>query len=386
MNETRWELPAGIEEVLPDEAWALESLRRRLLDHFARCGYGLVIPPLVEFVDSLLTGAGEDLDLLTFKLTDRLTGRLMGVRADMTPQMARIDAHSLRQSGVTRLCYLGSVLRTVPDGFAGSRSPMQVGAELFGDDSAEADVEMLGLMIETLAHAGIDAPVLDIGHVGVFRAMADEAGLDPAREHALLDMLQRKALPEIDAALAEWDVPAAAAGRLAALGRLHGETSVLEQARATLGEAAGSAIARMEQVAAVIRRRYPRVRLQVDLAELHGYHYHTGLVFAAYVEGAGEEIARGGRYDQVGRVFGRARPATGFSADVRELMRLADRQDEEGQGPIVAPADLGDPSLDEAIARLRAAGETVVPALGGADRTTGRRLVRQKDTWLVVEN
>ncbi|MFW6341821.1 MAG: ATP phosphoribosyltransferase regulatory subunit, partial [Halothiobacillaceae bacterium] len=167
MNETRWELPAGIEEVLPDEAWALESLRRRLLDHFARCGYGLVIPPLVEFVDSLLTGTGEDLDLLTFKLTDRLTGRLMGVRADMTPQMARIDAHSLRQSGVTRLCYLGSVLRTVPDGFAGSRSPMQVGAELFGNDSAEADAEMLGLMIETLEHAGIRSPVVDIGHVGV---------------------------------------------------------------------------------------------------------------------------------------------------------------------------------------------------------------------------
>jgi len=315
MNTTCWELPAGIEEVLPEQAWAVEALRRRLLDHYRASGYGLVIPPIVEFVDSLLTGTGEDLDLLTFKLTDRLTGRLMGVRADMTPQMARIDAHSLREEGVSRLCYLGSVLRTMPDGFAGSRSPMQVGAELFGHAGVEADIEIVGLMIETLAIAGITAPVIDLGHVGVFAALAKQAGLNETAERELQDMFQRKALPEIDQYLRDQGVPEPSRRMLSALGRLHGDAAVIAQAREVLvagGADVAAALDRLERLVAVIARRYPKVRLQVDLTELHGYAYHTGVVFAAYVEGVGHEIARGGRYDEVGKVFGRARPATGF--------------------------------------------------------------------------
>jgi len=391
MNTTCWELPAGIEEVLPEQAWAVEALRRRLLDHYRASGYGLVIPPIVEFVDSLLTGTGEDLDLLTFKLTDRLTGRLMGVRADMTPQMARIDAHSLREEGVSRLCYLGSVLRTMPDGFAGSRSPMQVGAELFGHAGVEADIEIVGLMIETLAIAGITAPVIDLGHVGVFAALAKQAGLNETAERELQDMFQRKALPEIDQYLRDQGVPEPSRRMLSALGRLHGDAAVIAQAREVLvagGADVAAALDRLERLVAVIARRYPKVRLQVDLTELHGYAYHTGVVFAAYVEGVGHEIARGGRYDEVGKVFGRARPATGFSADIRELMRWADgnvEPAEDTSSPIYAPCDLDDPSLDEAIAALRAQGHVVVRMLPCEEPVRGRRLQRNNDSWLVLE-
>ena len=218
----RWLLPEGIAEVLPAEAAALERARRRLIDLFERWGYELVVPPFVEYLESLLTGTGGDLDLQTFKLTDQLTGRLMGVRADMTPQVARIDAHSLRRVGPVRLCYLGTVLHTLPDGIARSRSPIQVGAELYGHAGMESDVEVLCLMLESLASAGVRPVHVDLGHVGVFRGLAREARLDAEQERQLFDALQRKAVPEVEEWLARWELPAPVRARLSALPVLNG--------------------------------------------------------------------------------------------------------------------------------------------------------------------
>ena len=390
MNRTdRWLLPEGIEELLPGEAGRLEALRRRLLDLYATWGYAQVIPPFIEYLESLLVGSGSDLDLETFKLTDQLTGRLMGVRADMTQQVARIDAHRLQREAPTRLCYLGTVLRARPDGPGGSRSPLQVGAELYGHDGLESDAEVVALMIETLEACGIRDAHLDLGHVGIFRGLAAAAGLDEIREAELFEMLQRKARAELEAALA--DLPAEHADRLLALVDLNGGDEVLETAHDRLAGAApeiDAALANLAGVADVLRRERPGLVLHFDLAELRGYRYHTGVVFAALVPGHGEAIARGGRYDDVGRFFGRARPATGFSTDLRQLLRLSDgmatAQVESG---IFAPAD-SDPALCARIRELRSAGERVVRALpgqagGAAEMGCDRQLVLGDGDWEV---
>lgn len=384
-----WLLPEGIEELLPDEAGRLEALRRRLLDLYATWGYAQVMPPFIEYLESLLVGSGSDLDLETFKLTDQLTGRLMGVRADMTQQVARIDAHRLQREAPTRLCYLGTVLRTRPDGPGGSRSPLQVGAELYGHAGIESDAEIVALMIETLEACGIHEAHLDLGHVGIFRGLAAAAGLDADREAVLFEMLQRKARAELQAALA--DLPADPAARLLALVDMNGGDEVLDAARERLSGASAdvdAALADLAGVADVLRRERPGQVLHFDLAELRGYHYHTGVVFAALVPGHGEAIARGGRYDHVGRYFGRARPATGFSTDLRQLLRLSEgmatAQVESG---IFAPAD-ADPALCARIGELRAAGERVVRALpgqagGAAEMGCDRELVRGDGDWEV---
>lgn len=385
-----WLLPEGIEEMLPEQAWRMEQLRRRLLDVYRGWGYALIVPPMIEFLESLLTGTGHDLDLQTFKLTDQLTGRLLGVRADMTPQAARIDAHALKRDEPTRLCYLGTVLHTRPDGFAGSRSPLQVGCELFGHVGIESDLEILGLMLETLALTGIEHVHLDLGHVGIFRALAAGAGLTAEQETDLFDVLQRKALPEIEALLASFGTAAPWRERLTRLATLHGGAEVLEQARAALngaGDAVAVVLDNLAAIAAQVRARWPQLPLHFDLAELRGYGYQTGAVFAAFVPGCGQEVARGGRYDQIGEVFGRARPATGFSADLRMLMALSRSVEETPRGAVFAPA-LDTPTLARTIAELRAAGEQVIRALpgqaGGArDMGCDRELVRQGSQWVV---
>ena len=328
-GKNRWLLPEGIEELLPAQARQLEQLRRELLDLFSSWGYELIIPPFIEYLDSLLTGTGHDLDLQTFKLIDQPSGRLLGLRADMTPQAARIDAHRLQREAPTRLCYLGTVLHTLPDGFAGSRSLMQVGAELFGHAGAESDVEILALMVATLTLTGIDDLYIDLGHVGIYRALAVDAGLDDDQEAFLFDALQRKAIPEINEFLRQLELSTAQRERLAGLATLNGGTETLERARALLegsGDAAQLALENLERIAALVQQRLPDVALHFDLAELRGYQFHTGVVFAAFVADHGQEIARGGRYDNIGRVFGRARPATGFSTDLRSLMRLGARR------------------------------------------------------------
>jgi ATP phosphoribosyltransferase regulatory subunit len=363
----RWLLPEGIEELLPAQAVPLEQLRREILDLYRSWGYELILPPFIEYLDSLLTGTGHDLDLQTFKLIDQMSGRLLGLRADMTPQAARIDAHRLKREAPTRLCYLGTVLHTLPDGFAGSRSLLQVGAELFGHAGPESDVEILQLVVATLELTGVRDLYIDLGHVGIFRGLAQDAGLDADQEACLFDALQRKAIPEIETFLAGLDLSTAQRERLAGLATLNGEDDVLEHAEALLegsGPAARDALDNLQRIASLVRRRLPGVALHFDLAELRGYQYQTGLVFAAFVADCGQEIARGGRYDDIGKVFGRARAATGFSADLRSLMQLGNREWPAAEGAILAPLD-EDAGLAEKVQQLRARGEVVIQQLPG---------------------
>ena len=315
---TAWLLPENVEDVLPPQAWRMEDMRRALLDLFRSRGYQLVIPPLMEFVDSLLTGVGADLDLRTFKLVDRLSGRLMGVRADITPQVARIDAHLLVMNAVNRLCYAGSVLHTQPDGFHRSREPIQVGAEFYGEAGANADLEILTLMLDALRDCGVKDIQLDIGHVGVYRALALEAALDIDAEHLLFEALQAKDSSAVGSLTAT--LPTALREAFAALPQLYGARLVLTEARARLPRltAVDAALDMLETLDRGLTAS--GVEAAYDLAELRGYGYHSGVVFAAYTGGRSRAIAQGGRYDEVGRVFGRARPATGFSLDLRELV------------------------------------------------------------------
>jgi ATP phosphoribosyltransferase regulatory subunit len=366
-KDNRWLLPEGIDELLPPRAHALELLRRDLLDLLGSWGYELIMPPFIEFLDSLLTGTGHHLDLQTFKLTDQLSGRLMGVRADMTPQAARIDAHQLRRDQPARLCYLGTVLRTRPEGLVGSRDPLQVGAELFGHGGVESDVEIICLMLETLRTAGVEAPHLDLGHVGIFRGLAQQAGLSADAERRLFDALQRKAVPEIGELLQEWGIGEPIRRMLAALPDLNGGVEVLDQAGRSLrdaGPAVQAALQNLWGIAAALERRLPQVPLHFDLAELRGYEYHTGAVYAAFAAGYGRELARGGRYDEIGRVFGHARPATGFSADLKALASISQRPAAEHRpGIFVEWTD--SPAVLAEVTRLRQAGERVVWALPG---------------------
>ena len=367
MNKTdRWLLPEGIEEVLPKEAKRLEQLRRTLLDTYESWGYDLVIPPFIEYLESLLTGTGNDLDLQTFKLTDQLTGRLMGIRADMTPQVARIDAHQLNQDTPTRLCYIGTVLHTRTDGFAGSRSPLQVGAELYGHAGIESDVEVISLMLETLSLSGVETPFIDLGHVGIYRELVKQAGLNEEQEATLFDSLQRKANTEIAGYLKEWKLDKDITTVVAALTSLNGDESVLTEAKTILSKAGKGVLSALEEltnIASLLKQRIPGLKVNYDLAELRGYHYHTGMVFAAYVEGRGQSVAQGGRYDDIGEVFGRARPATGFSTDLKTLLSLSCHKNNQVEG-IYAPAD-NDAELQKAISELRQKGEKVICALPG---------------------
>ncbi|HYA37087.1 MAG TPA: ATP phosphoribosyltransferase regulatory subunit [Candidatus Methylomirabilis sp.] len=389
-TKDRWLLPEGVDELLPAEARRVEEMRRRLLDLFATWGYELVMPPLIEYLDSLLTGAGRDLDIQTFKLTDQLTGRLMGVRPDMTPQAARIDAHYLKRNAPVRLCYAGSVLRTRPEEFGGSREPLQLGAELYGHASPDADAEMLSLMIEALRVAELPDPHIDLGHVGVFRGLATQAGMSADQETELFDALQRKARSEVETLLATSDIAPALKRQFGGLLDLNGGPEVLAAARERL-QGAPAAVARaldeLETVAARVARRGGGAPAPCfDLAELSGYHYYTGVVFSAFVPGHGRAVARGGRYDGIGRAFGRSRPATGFGSDLREWLRLSSATVAPLVG-ILAPDD-PDPALAAEVARLRGAGERVVMRLAGeksaaAEFGCDRQLINQNGRWVV---
>ncbi len=379
----RWQLPEGIEEILPARAATVERLRRTLLDLYRSWGYQLVIPPLVEFTESLLVGLGRDLDLLTFKLTDQLSGRTLGVRADITPQVARIDAHSLAQEGITRLCYAGSTLHTRPKTLLASRSPIQLGAELYGDNSLAADVEIVRLMLATLETAGLAQITLDLGHVGVYEAVLEQAGLDAEQEQTVFDALQRKSVPDLELALAGADE--AVAELIVALAGLHGDESVLVRARELFAEqapAALPAVDALQEVASDVARQRPGLDIYFDLAELRGYHYHTGIVFAAYVPGHGRALANGGRYDDVGAVYGRARPATGFAADLKALLELL-----PGEAPAagaISMPDADDPALERRVRELRAAGEIVINCLGtDPDPRCDRELAERGADWVV---
>ena len=387
-KQDKWLLPEGIGEVLPPAAWRLEFARRELLDMFAGWGYELVITPFIEYLESLLTGTGRDLELQTFKLTDQVSGRQLGVRADITPQAARIDAHRLRHVAPTRLCYIGSVLRTRAEGLTASRSPLQIGAELYGHAGVDSDVEILCLMMETLRVSGLDDVYLDLGHVGIFRSLADAAGLSARQEAALFEALQRKAAAEIEALVDDFAVDLDMRRMLLALAKLNGDADVQREQLASAPATVAEAIDYVEAVAERLRRCLPDVPVHFDLAELRAYHYQTGVVFAAFVPGEGQEVARGGRYDQIGEVFGRARPATGFSADLKTLMRLGSHEPQALDGAILAPVD-DDPALQARIVELRAAGSVVICELPGqtgdpAEMGCAYRLQKQAGAWDLV--
>lgn len=377
----RWVLPDHIQDGLPVEAGEIERLRRLMLDTFRVHGYQLVLPPMLEYLDSLTTGAGRDLGLKTFKLVDQLSGRTMGVRADMTPQVARIDAHLLNRRGVSRLCYCGSVLHTLPSSLTATREPLQLGAEIYGHAGIEADAEIIRLLAQVLQGVEVPASRIDLGHVGLFRALAADVGLDPEREETLFDLLQAKDVPGLQALLA--DVSPTLRDALLALPGLYGDARMLDRAAATLPGLPDvrSALAELAQLAELLSA-FP---VSFDLADLRGYHYHSGVVFAAYAPGSPSALALGGRYDRVGEAFGRGRPATGFSLDLRQIV-LHTRASKEA-GAVLAPA-ADDVALEQAVAALRAQGEIVVTELPGHDGTWNeagcdRRLIRRDGHWTV---
>nr|WP_289094601.1 ATP phosphoribosyltransferase regulatory subunit [uncultured Halomonas sp.] len=381
----RWLLPDGMDEVLPPQASRMEELRRALLDLYHCWGYDQVMPPPVEFLDSLLTGTGTDLDLQTFKLTDQLTGRMMGASADVTPQVARMDAHSLKRQGPVRLCYCTNVLRAKADQHQGGRSPVQVGVELFGHAGLEADSEIIHLALASLHAAGADEIHLALGHIGIYRSLVEAAALSDEQERVLFEALALKSPGQLAEQVNDSVSDPVLADMLMALGELHGDASVLAQARERFAGAPAPVTAALDQLEALYKGVLARfdVSLYFDLAELRGYQYHTGMMFAAYVPGYGHALAKGGRYDDTGRAFGRARPATGFSMDLKQLASLALAS--PSRGAIWAPAQ-EEESLNAAIVALREQGERVIQALPGqrtgpAEHSCDRRLEFIDGRW-----
>lgn len=371
-----WLLPENIADVLPSEARKIEDLRRAILDHFRLYGYELVMPPMLEYLESLLSGTGEDMSLRTFKLVDQLSGRTMGLRADMTPQVARIDAHLLNRDSVTRLCYAGSVLHTRPSGLHATREPLQIGAEIYGHAGLEADAEIQELVLALLALAGISEVRLDLCHVGVVRAILQNDAEAQKDEAALFDLLKAKDMTGLAEIAVKYGELTRAA--LLALPGLYGDAGVIARARKLLPALPGVAQA-LDELAALVDLA-GNAKVTIDLADLRGYHYESGAMFAAYVPGLPNAVARGGRYDHVGEAFGRARPATGFSMDLRELARLL-----PGASPksaIRAPWGR-DEALRGKIAELRKAGEIVIQSLPGHD---GEQDEFDCDRTLVLEN
>lgn len=377
-----WLLPENIADVLPSEARKIEELRRAMLDRFRVYGYELVMPPMLEYIESLFTGSGHDLDLRTFKLVDQLSGRTMGLRADITPQVARIDAHLLNRSGVTRLCYAGSVLLTRPRGLLSTREPFQIGAEMFGHASLEADLEIQELLLHCLRLAGLTRVRLDLCHAGVLEALLAGVPQADALEAELFGVLAAKDVPQLETLTATLEPTVRDA--LRALPQLYGDAGVLDEARRRL-----PALPRLEAALddlAFLAAQGGEAIVTIDLADLGGYQYHSGVMFAAYVDGVPNAVARGGRYDKVGLAFGRVRPATGFSLDLREVARVSPLQ--ARSNAVLAPWS-NDPALRAAVAALREAGEVVIQALPGHEHdqeefACDRVLVQRDDRWVVV--
>ena len=377
-----WLLPEYLSDALPAEAATIERLRREVLDLFRCRAYELVIPPHLEYIESLLTGAGQDLNLRTFKLVDQLSGRTLGIRADMTPQVARIDAHLLNRQGITRLCYCDSVLHTLPASIAASREPVQLGAEIYGYEGVAADVEVIRLMHSVLAQGGLSDIRVDLGHVGIFLAIVEAAKLAADQVETLFALLQSKDVPGLAEACAQYPTDSVVYA-LKQLPNLYGGAEVISTARARLPKLPliQTALDNLQ----VVMDQTTDLNVSIDLADLRGYHYHNGLVFAAYCEGYPAAIAMGGRYDGAGAAFGRARPATGFSTDLRELARLS--LPVVTKAAILSPHVAGDLALLQLIESLRASGEVVVEQLPGDIPCDGpvcdRQLVLCSSGWTV---
>ncbi len=399
-----WRLPDGMDEMLPAQARALESLRRSIYDLHLSWGYQPVEPPFVEFLDSLLSGTGRDFERQTFKVADPLSGQMMGVRADMTPQVARIDAHQMAADHVSRLFYLGTVVRAHTDGLEKNRAPLQIGAEIFGHVGPQSDVEVIRLMIATLRCAGIEDIHIDLGHVGVFRSLCAQIGLTELDQSALFSLLQKKAVPDIKNFASSLGLDNATQQMLCRLCSMNGDQAVLERAQAELslstglgsGSAASDQLMRvaldeLQQISDLLQPLPSNTTLHFDLAEVRGYQYHTGVVFAAYTPGSGSEIARGGRYDGIGEAFGKARPATGYSTDLKLLMRLvgldqiATNFNMPSKRAILCPDD-NCTKLYQLVDSLRARGEVVIFDLTGLDQSLCDRAIRKNEGVWSVEN
>ena len=382
----RWLLPEDIADVLPAEARKVETLRRSILDLYQSYGYELVAPPILEFLDSLLTGTGSDLNLQTFKLVDQLSGRTLGLRADMTPQVARIDAHLLNRKGVTRLCYAGSVAHARTPVGSSAREELQLGAEIYGCATWEADFEAVSLLLQTLRMAGLNKVYLDLSHAGVLEGILDGKGLERGDVEMLYSLLQSKDRSR----LAIWTkcLPTKSAEALMALTELNGSCAqVLASAKKSLPKHAliDEALAQLEKLVTATAALPGELELSIDLSDLRGYQYHSGVMFAAYVDKLPQPIARGGRYDHVGEAFGRSRPATGFSMDLLTLSNLAPLA--KRRSAILAPWIM-DSDLASKIAELRSAGEVVIQAMNAdvietAEYCLDRELVKQGDSWAV---
>ena len=385
ISET-WLLPDGVADVLPEQAQVIETLRREALDFLSSRGYQLVYTPFIEYIESLssLSESNQDLDLATFKVIDQLSGRLLGVRADMTPQVARIDAHVHPQEGVARYCYAGTVLHTKPQGFNTTRAPLQLGAELFGSDSIDADVEMIDVMLNLLKTTHNDEGIhLDLGHVGLFRSLVKHAGLSKTTERQLSDLYQRKALPE----LAEFTTALKFGQDFYALGRYASDLNTLESklsAEIFADAAFKQAFDALKTTKAEIQTRWPNLHIGIDVVELRSYHYHTGLMYAVYAPNRAAPLAQGGRYDGIGEHFGRARPATGFSCD---LYALSAGQFET-VSVVVAPKG-SQADLLQAIQQTRELGFSVVQLLGDDDLQSvpyaTHQLVETAGEWTVKQ-
>ena len=406
----RWMLPEGVDELLPERAAVAEQLRRNILDLLKSWGYQLVVPPLIEFTDSLLIGMGKDIETQSFRLTDQISGKSMAVRADITPQTARIDAHSLKAEGIRRLCYAGSVLHTRPKTLMASRCPMQIGAELYGDASISADIEVISLLLETLhlieseftsahgnASKGLCKLTLDLGHVSIYNAVRDAIKtaapeLEQDDLALIFDAIQRKSLPDLKCLLPRLLAGHAITETLYQLPSLCGGANVLVKAKAllgSLGQGVVDAIDQLTQVAEIISQRFTAVEVYFDLAEIRGYEYHTGLVFAAYADGHGLALANGGRYDNIGKVFGSERSATGFNTDIKALIDfLGSRatlavQPINAEREIIAAPNSDEASLWNAVSQLRSAGEIVIFNGEAGTETPTSLLVQKAGNWVV---
>ncbi|OZI57573.1 ATP phosphoribosyltransferase regulatory subunit [Bordetella genomosp. 4] len=379
-----WLLPESLADVLPAEARRIEELRRELLDLYRSYGFELVAPPLVEYIDSLLSGTGSDLDLRTCKLVDQLSGRTLGVRADMTPQVTRIDAHLLNRVAVTRLCYCGNVLHARPADLLSSRELLQIGAEIYGHAGFEADLEIISLVLDTVATAGVRQPRLDLCHPGVVRALLEADSAAAASAQDIILLLREKDIPGLaDLARQVSGIRADTIAALQRLAGLYGGPEIIEQARRDLPLLPGVATA-LDALQNIIDA-IPDVALGVDLADIGGYGYHSGVTFALYAEGWHDALVSGGRYDDVSRAFGRARPATGFSLDLRKLARGLPPADRARA--VLAPWGQ-DSALVAAVRQLRRSGEIVVQVLPGHEQSQDeficdRELTLQDGAWVV---
>ena len=380
-----WLLPEHVADVLPRQARRIEELRRALLDRARGYGFELVMPPLMEHLESLLSGTGRELDLRTFKLVDQLSGRMLGLRADTTPQAARIDAHLLNRVGVTRLCYCGPVLHTRPAGLAATREPLQFGAEIFGHAGLEADLEAAELALDSLLAARAGPLVIDLADARVLRGVLAGVALDAERLIEVVQALSEKDASSLDALTA--GAPEATRSGLRALLRLYGGDEVIEAARRELPDRplVASALDQLHWLATHLRSAYPSVRIGFDLSDMSGYAYYSGPRFAVYGAGCSDALARGGRYDEVGAIFGRNRPAVGFSLDLKSLSEVAGRS----ETPTAIRAPWGDePELRAAVRRLREAGEIVLAMLPGHEPETqafdiDRELVSVAGVWVL---